>query len=207
MALELQVPTSHRIDATYWRIENIDIDPVVRRITITVNGHKNWEQAGGPTTRDKDRPEKIAAPLRSFTFTRTGQDYVDLVESIAGSDPQTEAYRVVKEIGTPDSGAAVDFSEAEDMTIVDALFAVSTDGLGADFTDESTTTYGHIETWTWDFGDGTTETIDATAEGYAEGDENVRHTYESGGDYTATLEVTDSHGYVHSLKKQVAVSA
>lgn len=116
MALELQVSTSHRIDASYWRIENIEIKPVVNIGIAYLEGHKNWTQAGGPEDDpDRDRPQKVAESLRSFTFTFTGQEYQDHVSNISDSNQVAEAYNAIKQRGTPDSGADVDFSQATDV--------------------------------------------------------------------------------------------
>lgn len=49
----------------------------------------------------------------------------------------------------------------------------------------STAVTGTIVKWTWDFGDGTTGT-----------GANVTHTYNTSGDYFATLTVTDSNGHI-----------
>lgn len=87
-------------------------------------------------------------------------------------------------------------------------FSVTTDGLDASFTDQTTTKRGEPEKWEWDFGDGgSVQTVDATADGYAEGDEDVTHSYGSSGTYTVTLTVTDSLGNTHSRSKDVSVSS
>ena len=51
------------------------------------------------------------------------------------------------------------------------------------FIDQSTVTYGSINSWQWDFGDGTFSNI-----------QNPTHTYQTPGDYTVTLTVTTTHG-------------
>ncbi|MGB0651658.1 MAG: PKD domain-containing protein [Thermoplasmatota archaeon] len=56
-------------------------------------------------------------------------------------------------------------------------------GSEVQFTDESTDNDGNIESWHWDFGDGTTSN-----------EQNPTHTYDEEGDYTACLTVTDDDG-------------
>jgi len=112
MALSIEVETAHSITASYWRIEDIRIRPVANEGIVTLRGHKNWTQAGGPDETDRTRPDEIAKPLREFQFTLSGQDYNDHVANISDSNQLKEAYKAVQQIGTPDVGASVDFSEA-----------------------------------------------------------------------------------------------
>jgi PKD repeat protein len=64
-----------------------------------------------------------------------------------------------------------------------ADFTFTTDGLTADFTDESTDSDGSIVAWSWDFGDGNTST-----------EQNPSHTYATEGSYDVSLTVTDDQG-------------
>jgi PKD repeat protein len=64
-----------------------------------------------------------------------------------------------------------------------ATFAYSINGLTVDFTDQSADADGTIQSWSWDFGDGTTSTA-----------QNPIHTYDADGTYTVSLEVTDDGG-------------
>ncbi len=67
------------------------------------------------------------------------------------------------------------------------------------FTDYSTTPNGYIQTWEWDFGDGTTTTIS-----YPD-NPNISHLYDDDGDYIVSLTVTDSDGCISSMTKTVSV--
>ena len=53
------------------------------------------------------------------------------------------------------------------------------------FTDQTTTSFGFINSWTWDFGDGASDNVP-----------NPVHTYTQGGNYQATLISTSSKGCV-----------
>ncbi|MCX6246170.1 MAG: PKD domain-containing protein [Bacteroidetes bacterium] len=67
-----------------------------------------------------------------------------------------------------------------------ANFVYSTNncsGSPVQFTDQSTTPYGYIVKWTWNFGDGTSTTINLPAS------PNVTHSYAAGGTYVVTLAV------------------
>jgi PKD repeat protein len=62
----------------------------------------------------------------------------------------------------------------------EAAFSFETDGLTANFTDESTDSDGEVVAWSWAFGDDNTST-----------EQNPPHTYADAGTYTVTLTVTD----------------
>ena len=76
-------------------------------------------------------------------------------------------------VNTPPTAA---FGYVPDGTTVAFSGAASSDGDHAD----------HVETWSWDFGDGS-PVVETTAP-------EVTHTYAAAGEYTAALTVTDSHG-------------
>jgi len=78
-----------------------------------------------------------------------------------------------------------------------AAFTATPTGLSAAF-DASTSgdTDGTIQSYAWDFGDGTTGAGITT-----------NHTYPAGGTYTATLTVTDNGGLTGTLSKPVTVTA
>ncbi|MFO8128859.1 MAG: PKD domain-containing protein [Bacteroidales bacterium] len=68
------------------------------------------------------------------------------------------------------------------------------------FQDYSSTTYGYIVSWTWDFDDGSpTETI------YFPDNPNVWHAYSAPGTYGATLTVTNSDSCQHTFTREVTV--
>ena len=67
------------------------------------------------------------------------------------------------------------------------------------FSDLSTPNDGYITTWTWDFGDGATQTIlfpDLPG---------VSHDYAIAGAYAVTLTVTDSYGCSHQEQRLITV--
>ncbi len=66
----------------------------------------------------------------------------------------------------------------------------------ASFTDQSTSDFGSIRTWLWDFDDGTTST-----------ERNPRHLYNLSGSFNITLTVTNAGGCSNSLSKLAFVRA
>ena len=62
------------------------------------------------------------------------------------------------------------------------------------FIDTSADSDGSVVSWAWDFGDGTTSTL-----------QRPTHTYARGGTYTATLTVTDDDGATDSASQTVTV--
>ncbi|MES2850596.1 MAG: PKD domain-containing protein [Bacteroidota bacterium] len=64
------------------------------------------------------------------------------------------------------------------------------------FTDVSTTLFGNITSWQWDFDDGTTSTL-----------QNPQHLYNQAGNYNITLNVTNSGGCTSSLSKLAYIKA
>ncbi len=71
---------------------------------------------------------------------------------------------------------------------------VATD-LSVDFTDTSSDSDGTIASWSWDFGDGNSSTI-----------QNPNNSYASTGSYTVTLTVTDDQGATASSSQNVSVT-
>ena len=67
-------------------------------------------------------------------------------------------------------------------------------GQTVQFTDQSTDPDGKIQSWSWDFGDGTTST-----------ERNPRHQYAREGTYTVKLTVTDNDDLSHTVTKQITV--
>jgi PKD repeat protein len=63
------------------------------------------------------------------------------------------------------------------------------------FTDQSTDPDGSIVSWSWDFGDGTTSTL-----------QNPAYRYLSGGTYTVTLTVTDNGGATDNTSQPIVVN-
>jgi PKD repeat protein len=76
-----------------------------------------------------------------------------------------------------------------------ASFTYSCTDLTCSFTDTSTDNDGSIASQSWSFGDGATSTA-----------QNPSHTYQTSGDYTVTLTVTDDGGLSDSAAQPVTVS-
>ena len=77
-----------------------------------------------------------------------------------------------------------------------AGFDYVVDYLNVAFTDTSTDVNGDIVSWAWDFGDGTTSSM-----------QNPSHTFPATGTYDVSLMVTDSEGHTNSKTMPVSVSS
>lgn len=88
---------------------------------------------------------------------------------------------------TDDTGAQGSASQTVDITIPNtpptAELGYSCSDLTCIFTDASSDSDGTIQSWAWDFGDGTRSTA-----------QHPSHTYSAGGTYAVTLTVTDDNG-------------
>jgi PKD repeat protein len=67
------------------------------------------------------------------------------------------------------------------------------------FTDNSVSLFGTIQTWSWDFGDGTIVNINAPLS------PNVNHLYQIAGTYTVVLRITTSHGCIATTSNPVVI--
>ncbi|HEY7635783.1 MAG TPA: PKD domain-containing protein [Gemmatimonadales bacterium] len=76
-----------------------------------------------------------------------------------------------------------------------ANFTSSCTDLSCTFTDLSSDSDGHVETYSWTFGDGANAST-----------QNSTHTYAAGGDFSVTLRVTDDSGSATSFAKTITVS-
>lgn len=97
---------------------------------------------------------------------------------------------------TVDSAGCLATSAPVDVTVTagpNATFSVNAPDLVANFTDNSS---GNPVSWSWDFGDGNTSTL-----------EDPTNTYSSAGIYSVTLTVTDANGCSSTVTAQVTISS
>jgi len=130
---------------------------------LSTNDPTGWDWDfgdGGSSTAKNPSHTYNAAGTYTVTLTATnvcGSDVETKVDYITVTEPPVPPIAAFS--GTPTSGCAP---------------------LDVSFTDEST---GDITSWSWDFGDGGTSTV-----------QNPSHTYNAAGDYTVELTVTGPGG-------------
>ena len=92
------------------------------------------------------------------------------------------------EVDVDDGNSSVNIRPTAYFTYADSLLIV-------DFADQSSDSDGYIASWSWNFGDSSTSTV-----------QNPSHTYAADGTYTVTLTVTDDAGGTDSASKVITVS-
>lgn len=113
----------------------------------------------------------------SVTYFNPGQYSIKLViKNAAGADSITKT-QVINVYAQP----KVQFTGS----VTSGCFP-----LPVQFTDQSTTAGGAIDTWQWDFGDG-----------FSSGQQNPTHIYTSGGNFNVTLRVRNNNGCLTTLSK------
>jgi hypothetical protein len=200
MALWKPIAQANGFDASYWRIIQLNLDWANRRGRIVLAGYKDRQAR-------LDRPVQGIMTTEPYTIDTQTFESLFAADSPAGQNDALEesgfsramAYEMVKDI-------MPQFSDAEDYYEAHSVFTASVSGLTVDISDSSESRNGEITRYAFDFGDGQSEEVDATGEGYTAGDENLSHTYAQEGTYTVTLTVTDSLGYVHSSTQDVVVT-
>jgi len=147
------------------------IDTICKGDTLTLNAHtygvNNFLWNNGTTDSIL-----VVVPTTHTTYTATGNMVNNPVCPAFGSfsvyviNPQPD-FSFVSQC----QGVAVDFS---DSSVVDNIYFVSS--------------------WLWDFGDGSSSTL-----------QNPSHVYASGGTYNVTLTITSNTGCVQSITKTVTI--
>jgi PKD repeat protein len=121
-----------------------------------------WDFGDGATSTDAN-PAHIYTAAGTYTVTLT-------VTNAGGSNTTSQPVTVANAL--------------PDLPVAD--FNAAANGLDVQFTDAST---GQVDSWLWDFGDGSQST-----------DQNPTHTYASAGTYTVSLSVTNAAGSSDAAK-------
>jgi len=159
-------------------------------ITITVGDTVRWTNASGGARHDVTSDDGKFSPsvtASSFTFSLTFDSvdeilYYCTVHSSPGRDRNTRMNGRVVVI------------EADPVPPM-ANFTSSCTDLACSFTDQSSDSDGNIASWSWDFGDGASSSI-----------QNPDHIYASAGTFPVGLTVTDNDGASDSTSKNVTVT-
>ncbi len=134
------------------------------------------------STTTYDQKSDTSSSNETVTFaTTTAGDYYILLQGYAAFTGLT---------------LTVSYTAAGGNQAPVANFTSTTSGLTANFTNTSTDSDGTINSWSWNFGDSTSSTL-----------QNPSHAYASAGTYSVTLTVTDNGGATNSTTKSVTVTS
>jgi hypothetical protein len=149
-------------------------DPATQTVTVRNGGGGtlNW-------TLTDDRTWLSGAPA-SGALGAGASETVTVSVASAGLTPGDYAGTVTISGAGDSREVAVQYTVTATSVAPTASFDPDCTGLTCDFADTSTDPDGTIVTWSWDFGDGATSTL-----------QNPQHTYATGGPFTITLVVTD----------------
>jgi len=146
----------------------------VQFVNNTINGtYYHWD-FGDPTTSADT--SSLFEP--AYTYPDTGNYIVTLIVN-AGYNCADTARVLIK---------------TYPLFTVDYDFTAGCANVPVNFVDGSFSTYGFINSWAWDFGDGTVSV-----------DQNPNHLFLQGGNYAVTLYATNDKGCSGSKTKTVAV--
>ncbi|MFC6955257.1 S8 family serine peptidase [Halorubellus litoreus] len=137
---------------------------------------------------DFDNGATATGPSATFTFENAGTYDVQLTVTDDDGASSTNAVSVTVEEPEDEDNQAPTVSIDAGATTIPVGAEVEFDGTGSSDSD------GSIESYAWDFGDGTTG---STA--------TVMHAYDAAGEYTVSLTVTDDDGASSTKSLQVTV--
>jgi PKD repeat protein len=159
-------------------VANVNNEAYVGRVgvPVAINGSNSTDSDGNIVRYDWDfgdgNIDNDAGPTPSNTYAASGKYFTSLKVTDDSGETDTTVTAVTVGIGNLPPVAIT----GESITTV-AGVAITFDGFASNDPD------GSIESYTWNFGDGTTDN-----------GEIVTHTYSDPGTYIATLSVTDNDG-------------
>ncbi len=127
----------------------------------------------------------------------SSQYYVSMDSASSSSTISTvigESYTNGYNAGNPDDSYESTDTPVSTPGTASVEFSGGNNGYSVSFTDESTDSDGSIESWSWNFDDGSSST-----------EQNPTHSYSSSGTYTVELTVTDNSGLTDSISKDITV--
>ena len=179
--------------------------------TITVNGKVNnppspnftWSQTSyTPTLKIQftDTSADVEGPLVAWhwDFGDTQTADVQNPEHIYAAPGKYRVVLTVTDSGGLQASGTIEITvlpPGNNPPIANFNYSQQNRKLVIDFTDTSTDTDGTIVSWSWDFGDTFTDSI-----------QNPSHTYALSGTYQVTLTVTDNGGKSSFITKRVVVN-
>lgn len=177
----------------------LEYDPAVMNVT-EVTGRNNYSIAAFRIDNDNGLVRFIGFKV-SGELIRQGEFVRFRVRAVGETDDSTRVSLTLRTFSTPEGSInySIDngvftVTSAENLNADFSYEPTSPDaGQAIDFTDESSGG-GTIDSWDWDFGDGSTSSR-----------QNPSHTYNSAGTYSVELTVEDNQGEADSVTKQIIV--
>ena len=173
---------------------------VVSRITVDVSGYEQWNGTSMATPHVSGVAALVWSHNAGWTNGQIRQALQQTAEDLgaAGRD-NAYGYGLVRAKAAlcylaPTHTACTGGTPVNNPPVAD--FTFTTSGLTVTFTDTSTDSDGSVVSWSWNFSDGGTSTV-----------QNPGHTYAAAGTYIVMLTVTDNNGATSSSSHSVTVSS
>jgi len=173
------------------------------KIKLTVTSSITLEDTGGATVTDN--PDGTKTLEWSTSELATGQSFeasftvssTTKGQFTVSQEPSGVEFKDLADKLQTLSIPAITVEVANKPPIVEFEFSPAEPSPGEDvqFTDKSSDDDGTISSWSWDFGDGSTDTVQSPS-----------HQYADVGSFTVTLKVTDNDGAEATLSKTLSVS-
>jgi PKD repeat protein len=156
--------------------------------TISFDGSGSSDPDGSVTSYEWDFGDGTTATGQSTSHSYSSSGTYTVTLTVTDNEGATDTTSQTVSVDGPNSPPTASFTFSPNSP--DTSDAVSFDASGSSDTD------GSIQTYDWDFGDGTTATGQSTS-----------HSYSSSGTYTVSLTITDDEGATDTTTQTISVNS